>query len=239
MSGLRRIARRLLPAGLVLPLLYGVVSLPGGAAGAPGGAAPAAAAPVAAAPGSAAGVRHYVFDAAGSKLGFTVTRPGEVVEGTATQFGGTVQLDPEHPESAAAVTLEVDAATMVTGNRLRDRTMRNSHLETEKYPKIRFRSASATPAKPGPLQSGETRGFELEGILSIHGVDRTVRIPVMVGYDGALLTADGNVSFTLTEYSIPIPKIFWVVLDDKVTVHFHAVAKPGAPAGAPSGAQRR
>jgi polyisoprenoid-binding protein YceI len=184
-------------------------------------------------------IRSYAFDAAGSRLGFTVTRPGEVVEGTATQFAGTVKLDPEHPEAGAGVTLEVDAATMVTGNRLRDRTMRNSHLETEKYPKIRFQSASATPAKPGPLHSGETRGFELEGTLSLHGVDRTVRIPVMVGYDGALLTADGNVSFTLTEYSIPIPKIFWIVLDDKVTVHFHAVAKPGNAAAAPAGASSR
>ena len=219
MRGLPQQARRLRPAaGLVLFLL---------------GTAPAAPAP------AAAGLRSYAFDAAGSKLGFTVTRPGEVVEGTATQFGGSVKLDPDHPETGAGVTLEVDAATMVTGNRLRDRTMRNSHLETGTYPKIRFESASAVPAKPGPLKSGETRGFDLQGTLSLHGVDRKVRIPVMVGYDGALLTADGNVSFTLTEYSIPIPKFLWFVLDDKVTVHFHAVAKPGTAAAAPSGAQGR
>jgi len=53
-------------------------------------------------------------------------------------------------------------------------------------------------------------------------------IPVMVGYDGALLTADGTAAFTLTEFSIPVPKFLWFVLDDKVTVTFHAVAKPGA-----------
>jgi hypothetical protein len=50
----------------------------------------------------------------------------------------------------------------------------------------------------------------------------------MVGYDGALLTADGTAAFTRTEFSIPVPKFLWFVLDDKVTVTFHAVAKPGA-----------
>jgi polyisoprenoid-binding protein YceI len=69
----------------------------------------------------------------------------------------------------------------------------------------------------------------VEGRLSLHGVDRTVRIPLTLGYDGALLTADGNVQFTLTEFSIPIPQFLWFVLDDKVTVHFHAVAKPVTP----------
>jgi len=174
------------------------------------------------------GARTFRFDAAGSKLGFTVTRPGEVVEGTATQFSGTVRLDPDHPDREGSVTLEVDAATMVTGNRIRDRTMRNSHLETETYPTIRFASTSAK-TQPGPLRPGEARPVEVVGQLSLHGVDRTVKIPVTLGYDGALLTADGNVQFTLTEFSIPIPKILWIVLDDKVTVHFHAVAKPVTP----------
>ena len=174
---------------------------------------------------AAAGVRAFKFDAAGSKLGFTVTRPGEVVEGTAKQFSGVVRVDPDHPEKDASVTLEVDAATLVTGNRLRDRTMRNSHLETEQYPTIRFESTGAKTSA-APLKPGETRPVEVEGRLILHGVTRTVKIPVTLGYDGALLTADGNVAFTLSEFSIPIPKFLWIVLDDKVTVNFHAVAKP-------------
>jgi len=217
---LRR-ACRAVPALLVLPVIL-IAAEPAAPAG--GAAAPQT---HAAAPGPAPGARTFAFDATGSKLGFTVTRPGEVVEGTATQFKGTVRLDAEHPNEGGGVTLKVDAATMVTGNRLRDRTMRNSHLETEKYPEIRFESVKATTTKPEPLKPGETRGFEVEGKLSLHGVERTIKIPVMVGYDGALLTADGTVAFTLTEFSIPIPKMLWFVLDDKVTVNFHAVAKPG------------
>jgi polyisoprenoid-binding protein YceI len=220
--------RRALLAAMVAIVL--IPAVPAAREAGSGTAAPGTASPATAGPG----IRTYGFDAGGSKLGFTVTRPGEVVEGTATQFEGTVRLDPEHPDEKAGVTLKVDAATMVTGNRLRDRTMRNSHLETEKYPDIRFASTSAT-TKPEPLKPGETRGFDVEGKLTIHGVERTVKIPVMVGYDGALLTADGTVAFTLTEFSIPIPKIFWIVLDDKVTVTFHAVARPGAAPGKTGG----
>lgn len=190
-------------------------------------AAQLAGAPQAAGP---AGVRTFRFDATGSRLEFTVSRPGEVVQGSAKQFSGTVQVDPQNPARGGRVTLEVDAGTMVTGNRLRDRTMRNSHLEVEKYPTIRFESTSAATT-PEPLERGKERRLDLEGTLLLHGVERTVKIPVTLGYDGALLTADGNVSFTLSEFSIPIPKLLWFVLDDKVTVNFHAVAKPeGSPA---------
>lgn len=223
--------RRALPVLLACgALACGLFAFGGSGAATPAPATrQAAASPPAPAPGTPAGVLTFAFDATGSKLGFTVTRPGETVEGTATQFSGTVRLDPDHPAEGAGVTLKVDTATMVTGNRLRDRTMRNSHLETDKYPEIRFESTKAS-TKPEALRPGETRGFDLEGRLFIHGVERPVKIPVMVGYDGALLTADGTVAFTLTEFSIPIPKILWIVLDDKVTVTFHAVAKPGTGA---------
>ena len=224
MSATRRVARATLraPGALAVIALLVLGGMPG--------VAPAAepAAPTAPAAPAAGGLRTFRFDAAKSKLGFTVTRPGEVVEGTATQFSGTVRVDPEHPDQGAGVTLEVDAATMVTGNRLRDRTMRNSHLETATYPKIRFESTSAKTT-PEPLKAGESRPVELEGRLALHGVTRTVKIPVTLGYDGGLLTADGNVVFALSEFSIPIPKILWFVLDDKVTVNFHAVAKPETP----------
>jgi polyisoprenoid-binding protein YceI len=219
---------RALPAAMVAIAL--LLAVPAEGEPGPATAAPAPAPAGATAPGptgpTVPGVRTFGFDATGSKLGFTVTRPGEVVEGTATQFEGTVRLDPDHPNEKGGVTLKVDAATLVTGNRIRDRTMRNSHLETDKYPDIRFESVSAT-TRPEPLKPGETRGFDVEGKLTLHGVVRTIKIPVMVGYDGALLTADGTAAFTLTEFSIPIPKFLWFVLDDKVTVSFHAVARPG------------
>ena len=79
------------------------------------------------------------LDPAKSSLQFTVSRPGEVVEGQAPEFTGEVTLDPAHPAQGPAVVLRVVARSMVTGNRLRDRKMRNAHLEAERFPEILFR----------------------------------------------------------------------------------------------------
>jgi polyisoprenoid-binding protein YceI len=184
----------------------------------------------AAAPGAAA-VARLRIDPARSKVGFTITRPGETIDGTAPQLSGEVRLDPEHPFAGSSVTLKVDPAAMATGNGIRDRKMRNSHLEVAKYPAIEFQSTSVQPAEgaeAGPLAPGATRKAVVEGRLTLHGVTRTLRIPVVIGYDRGLLTADGTIAFTLSEFQIPIPKVLWIVLDDKVTVTFHAAAGPAS-----------
>jgi polyisoprenoid-binding protein YceI len=171
-----------------------------------------------------AGAHDFTIDTASSKLGFTVTRPGETIEGQVPAWSGRVRLDPARPAEDAGVTLEIDPAAMVTGNRLRDHNMHKSHLEVEQYPKIVFQSTALRTAA-GPWRPGETRSCELEGVLDLHGVKRPLRIPLTVRYDEGSVTADGATAFTLSEFGIPIPKIFWIVLDDKVTVNFHAVAK--------------
>ena len=180
----------------------------------------AAPAPVPAPPGASPRVVTFVLDAARSTLGFTITRPGETIEGKAPQLKGTVRADPDRPWSGASVELHVDPAAMQTGNSLRDRKMRNSHLEVTTYPEIVFEANEVT-VDPAP---GAADRFILVGRLRMHGVERPLRIPVTIGYHEGLLTADGDVAFTLSEFAIPIPRILWIVLDDKVTVRFHAVA---------------
>jgi polyisoprenoid-binding protein YceI len=178
----------------------------------------------AAPPSAPAHALEFVIDTKVSQLGFTITRPGETVQGQAPSWSGRVKLDPAHPDAGAGVTLEIDPSTMVTGNRIRDHNMKSGHLEVDQYPKIAFRSTglhtSAEPWRPG-----QTRQCDLEGVLDLHGVQRPLKIPLSVRYDEGSVTADGATAFTLSEFGIPIPKVFWIVLDDKVTVTFHAVAK--------------
>jgi len=120
----------------------------------------------------------FVLDAARSTLGFAITKPGEIIEGKAPQLTGTVRADPDHPWSGASVELRVDPAAMQTGNGLRDRKMRNSHLEVATYPEIVFK-ADQVAADPAPDDAGR---FILVGRLRLHGVERPLRIPVTIGY---------------------------------------------------------
>lgn len=177
------------------------------------------------------GVVDLAIDPARSDLTFTIHRPGETIEGRAHDFSGTVRLDPERPDAGASVVLRVRAASLETGNRLRDRKMRNAHLETERYPEIVFRTTAIRLGAGGgaapPLRPGEERRALLEGVLSLHGVDRPMMFPAAIRYDNRTLTASGEAGLTLTDHEIPIPRFLWIVLDDEVRVRFRLTAGLG------------
>jgi polyisoprenoid-binding protein YceI len=178
-------------------------------------------------------------DPARSEITFRLTRPGEVVEGTAPGAEGEVRFDPRDPGDGAAVTLRIEAVALETGNRLRDRTMRRKHLEVTRHPEIIFRSTSieigrgtepskgegeAVPGRATPLAAGESRRAMVGGDLLLHGVQRSILFPVSIRYDSGLLEVEGEVSFRLTDHAIPIPRFLWLVLDDEVTIAFRVVA---------------
>ena len=179
----------------------------------------------------AAGPKHFLIDPARSTLTFVVSRPGETIEGNAPGFTGEVSLDPDRPDERASVLLTVRADSLLTGNRIRDRKMRNAHLEAVAYPEIVFRSTAIRVGAGGAgagLRPGETRPALIEGILSLHGVDRSLQFPATIRYDIGSFTAEGEAGIRLTDHSIPIPRFLWIVLDDEVKVRFRFVAGPSA-----------
>ena len=176
----------------------------------------------------------FVIDAERSEITFTVGRPGEIIEGIAPGLSGEIVVDPERPGVDPSVVVRIEAAAMKTGNRLRDRKMRNKHLESGRFPEILFRSTSIEISAgeggdaKGPLAEGESRRALVEGVLDLHGVQRSILCMVSIRYDCGLLNAEGKVSFRLTDHDIPIPRFLWLVLDDEVTISFRLVAGPKA-----------
>ena len=176
-----------------------------------------------------------------SRLAFTIHRTGETIEGTAHEFTGEIVFDPADLSTASSVVLHVTAASLETGNRMRDRKMRNTHLEVDRFPEILFKSTSikvgperegAAPppasGNRGSAQGGPQRKALVEGVLSLHGVDRTLMVPAAIRYDNGTLTAEGSVALTYSDYGIPIPRFLWLVMEDDIKVRFRFVA--GAPA---------
>jgi len=171
--------------------------------------------PVAQAP--RAGSVALPLDPAASRLTFTIHRPGESIEGTAGRFEGEVHLDPADLSRGAGVALRVVAVSLETGNRMRDGKMRKAHLEVERFPEIVFRSTS--------IQVKERKAL-VEGTLALHGVERSLIVPVAIRYDNGLFTAEGSVTLTYSDYGIPIPRFLWLVMDDAIEVRFRFVAGP-------------
>jgi len=166
------------------------------------------------------------IDPAMSELAFTIKRPGETIDGVAREYGGEIALDPSDLSAGPSVVLTVRAASLATGNRLRDRKMRGTHLEAERFPEIVFRSRSIQVGVEKPGAGG--RAALVEGTLGLHGVERDIVVPVVIRYDNGILTAEGSVDLSYTDYGIPIPRFLWLVMDDTIKVRFRIVARPAA-----------
>ena len=179
------------------------------------------------------------LDPAASSLSFTIHRPGQSIDGTAGTFEGEVSLDPSDLTQGATVALRVTAASLQTGNRIRDGKMRKSHLDVDRFPSIVFRSRSIQlgPDKPRGVPGGgappaggsAARKALVEGTLGLHGVERGLLVPASIRYDNGILTAEGSVTLTYSDYGIPIPRFLWLVMDDAIVVRFRFVAGPAAP----------
>ena len=162
-----------------------------------------------------------------SMIRFDARATGHTVHGVTRQVEGEVVFDPEDLSRRAEVRLRIQAAGLETGNKIRDRKMRESHLETQRHPLIAFRSIAVQTIAP-TLRAGETQEMTVRGILTLHGVDRRVSFPVKAARHGADVVVTGETVLRLTDYAIPIPTFLFVKLQDEVKVMFEVVAATAA-----------
>lgn len=119
-----------------------------------------------------------------TSLTFTVAATGHVIEGLLALDSGEIHFDPETGAASGQVTIDLRRAG--TGNRLRDHEMHTSVLETGQYPVARFRPSRIT----GPLAPTGTSQLVLAGVLSLHGVEHSMTLPVRVTIAGDTVLAE-------------------------------------------------
>jgi polyisoprenoid-binding protein YceI len=112
----------------------------------------------------------YAIDPAHSSVHFSVRHlMVSNVRGEFTKLTGTVQFDPEKPESST-VEASIDAASIGTRDAQRDAHLKSADfLDVEKFPTMTFRS------KKIAIESG---GGKVTGDLTIHGVTREITLDV-------------------------------------------------------------
>jgi polyisoprenoid-binding protein YceI len=123
------------------------------------------------------GTRTYVIDPAHSSAHFSVRHLMiSKVRGAFKKISGTVNL-PESGPIPSAISVEIDAASIDTGEEQRDGHLKSADFfEVEKFPNLTFTSTSITP-------SG-SESFDVAGDLEIHGVKQPVTITVNVAGQG-------------------------------------------------------
>jgi polyisoprenoid-binding protein YceI len=130
----------------------------------------AAAALLAATSIAVAATETFTFDKAHSLIGFRVRHIVTKVEGRFKSFDGTIWLDRDNP-AGSNVEVKIDAASIDTSNENRDNDLRSAnYFDAAKYPTITFKSTKIEP-KGNDL-------YEATGEFSMHGVTKTIRVPV-------------------------------------------------------------
>lgn len=182
-----------------------------------------------------AAMETFAFDKSHSQVGFRIRHWLTKVEGRFREYDGTIWLDRAKPGDSK-VEITIQTASIDTDNDRRDTHLKSADFfDAAKYPVITFKSTRVQP-KGKDL-------YHVTGELSIHGVKKTVTVPVR--HTGFLnLGKQEKAGFELT---IPISRkdfgIAWnrtsdrggVMLGDEVEVTVLVEANKEMPATSPEG----
>jgi polyisoprenoid-binding protein YceI len=141
----------------------------------------------------------------GSVVGYRVqeTLFGQSAEGVGRAEGVTGSLTVEGTTVTAA-TFEVDMTTFASDESRRDSQFQGRIMETAEFP-----TASFTLTEPVELGSvpadGEDVTVEATGELTLHGVTRTVTVPLTGRLTGSTFAVDGSVTIAFADYEIDDP----------------------------------
>lgn len=183
------------------------------------------------APASAARF-EIVPGAPGNLVRFESKATVESFDGKTNRVGGFVDFDPDALGDSVTVRVEVDLASLDTGIELRNRHMRENHLETARFPTAVFEGGTVLDPSDHALASGRKVTLGLTGRFELHGVRRTITVPVEVTRENAEGAARLSISAAfpvrLSDYGISRPKFLVLKLADEqaVSVRVTAVSRP-------------
>lgn len=158
--------------------------------------------------------------AAGSEAGYRVREklanlPAQSdAVGRTADVTGTVVID---EASVSAASFEVQLATLASDEERRDDRVRDT-LQTDQFPTATFELTEPIDlADPGAA----TATVDAVGDLTIHGVTKSVTIPIEAARNGDQLELVGAVTFPMADFGITPPSIGgFVTVEDDATLEF-------------------
>ncbi len=141
----------------------------------------------------------------GSVVGYRVqeTLFGQSAEGVGRAEGVTGSLTVEGTTVTAA-TFEVDMTTFKSDESRRDSQFQGRIMETAEFPTATFTLTDPVDLGSVPAD-GEDVTVEATGELTLHGVTRTVTVPLTGRLTGSTFAVDGSVTIAFADYEIDDP----------------------------------
>lgn len=113
------------------------------------------------------------------------------------------------------VDITADMTRLTSDSSTRDNALRNRGLQTEQFPTATFR-LTAPIALPGGLAPGRPVDVVAVGDLTLHGVTRSVQVPLQASWDGAdtvSVASPEGLTITMADYDIEPPSNPLVTVD--------------------------
>jgi len=161
---------------------------------------------------AAAAERTVTMDPARSRLEVNVKANVDKFTAKVSGFQADIRVDDSSRlPTAAVVRFRFDA--IKTGKPDRDKEM-NAWEQSGAYPDVSFTLTRITASPRG--------GYDAEGQVHLHGVDRPVHFPVTVALQGEKFVVDGQAALDTRDFGLPVIKKYLVLkVDPHVGVLFH------------------
>lgn len=146
---------------------------------------------------------------AGNRANTAVGRTPDVT-GTLTLSGTQI----------ASVEITANLTTLKSDDERRDGQLQRQALETAQFPQATFKLT--TPIELGSVPAdGQTVTATATGELTLHGVTKTVQVPIEAQLSGDVVTVAGSIEIQFADYDIAQPTSFVVLsIEDHGTMEF-------------------
>jgi polyisoprenoid-binding protein YceI len=121
--------------------------------------------------------------------------------------------------------IDVDLASLKSDEDRRDDHMHTMAIETDRFPTATFVSTSDLVVHPDDASAR----MLVRGDLTLHGVTRTVDIPVQAQYDGNRIEVVGSLSFPWAMFDMVQPNLSYVTVEADPTMEFQLFFDHTAP----------
>jgi polyisoprenoid-binding protein YceI len=156
---------------------------------------------------SAESIAAAATEGSRSFVGYRVTEKlvANLVETDATgrtsTVKGTLRVQGTTVDS---VTITADLRTLASDSGLRDGRIRDSGLESNRFPEAKFVLTQPITLAGTPT-TGQTVTVNAVGTFTLHGVTHDVTIPIQARWDGRLVQVVGNLPIKFSDYNITAP----------------------------------
>jgi cytochrome b561/polyisoprenoid-binding protein YceI len=131
----------------------------------------------------------------GGRLGFSVTYGSDSYRGSFSDWSGTIRFDPENPENAPDIRINVVLASASMGDATQDSMLQGGDFfASSANPTATFRSTSVRQTGPGR--------YSAQGTLSLRGASRPQTVNFTLSGDGLRRRVEGSGTINRTAFGI-------------------------------------